>query len=37
MSLTVKQLSEDCLNFAKYINENQKVFDRAAESRGNYR
>lgn len=32
MSLTVKQLSEDCLNFAKYINENQKVFDRAAES-----
>jgi hypothetical protein len=31
MSLTVKQLSEDCLNFAKYINENQEEIEVTVE------
>lgn len=31
MSLTVKQLSEDILHFAKYINENQKEIEVTVE------
>jgi hypothetical protein len=31
MSLTVKQLSEDCWHFAKYINENQEEINVSVE------